>query len=319
MIISASCRTDLPAFYGRWFLNRLAAGYCLMRNPYRREQIYRVRLARPDVDGFYFWTKNLAPFLGALDVVARRGDPFVVNYTINGYPSQLEPAVPPAEASIKAIRAVSERFGPGRVVWRYDTVVFSSLTPESFHRQNFARLAGALEGLTDEVIVSCAQLYAKTLRNLNLEARRGGWTWEDPPAERKRELLGELALVAREHGMKLSVCSQPELAGGLVAKARCVDAERLAALSDRPIQAPRRPSRQGCLCHATRDIGEYDTCPHGCVYCYAVTRRELAQARHRAHDPAGEFLFPTPPVPGERVIEPQRPEPDARRQLDLFD
>ena len=80
MIISASYKTDIPTFYGEWFMNRLRAGYCKMINPYNRRTVL-VPLARTDVDGFVFWTKNVAPFLMYLREVHERGYPFVVQHT----------------------------------------------------------------------------------------------------------------------------------------------------------------------------------------------------------------------------------------------
>ncbi|MCA9049546.1 MAG: DUF1848 family protein, partial [Planctomycetaceae bacterium] len=90
MIISASYKTDIPTFYGEWFMNRLRAGYCKMVNPWNRKQISRVSLDLRDVDGIIFWTKNIAPFIPHLEEVHGRGYRFVVQHTINAYPRALE-------------------------------------------------------------------------------------------------------------------------------------------------------------------------------------------------------------------------------------
>ncbi|MDP6709432.1 MAG: DUF1848 family protein, partial [Alphaproteobacteria bacterium] len=195
---------------------------------------------------------------------------------------------PRAAEGIRQIRALAERYGPRSVVWRYDPLLISSVTDADFHRATFRRLAAALEGRVDEVCVSFAQIYAKTRRNLAAWARGQGETWEDPALEEKRRLRTELESMAQDHGMLLSVCSQAELGGRA---AVCIDAERLADLAGRPLQARQKGNRPGCLCAESRDIGAYDTCPHGCVYCYAVASRARAQARHRAHDPSSEYLL----------------------------
>lgn len=290
MIISASYKTDIPAFYGDWFLRRLDAGFCRMRNPYGG-QIYDVSLRPEDVDGFVFWTKNLAPFLPSLAEVHRRGVPFYVQYTINGYPRELEFAVTGAARGVEHMKRLAGDYGPRAAVWRYDTIIVSSLTPVHFHRRNFETLAAALEGVTDEVVVSCAQIYKKTKRNMDAAARRFGFLWEDPDAEVKRALLSDLAACAAAHGIRLTLCAQPELLTPGVEEARCIDAIRLSDLAGRPIGAALKGNRPGCGCHYARDIGDYDTCPHGCVYCYAVQNRALARRRYQQHDPAGEFLF----------------------------
>src|SRR5258708_988893 len=209
MIISASYKTDIPAFYGEWFTNRLHAGYCKMVNPYS-QQVYTIDLTSESVDGFVFWTKNIGPFLKHLQVVREMGYPFIVQHTITGYPRELEYRVINATRTIEHMQELAGTYGPHVAVRVYDRIVNSFLTL----------------GLTEE--------------------------------------------------------------------ARCVDAERLEKISGTPIAAriERRGNRKECGCFASKDIGEYDTCPHGCVYCYAVQHRDLALARYKAHDPLGEFLFP---------------------------
>jgi hypothetical protein len=203
----------------------------------------------------------------------------------------LEFSVVDADRAVAHMKELRARFGPRVAVWRYDTVVFSSLTPPAFHRQNFQRLASALEGTTDEVIISFAQIYKKTRRNMEWAAREFGFAWEDPADSVKYELAGELAEIARQYGMQLAICSQKAYLAPGAAEARCVDIQRLSDVAGRPVMARLKGNRPECGCFASRDIGEYDTCPHGCVYCYAVMNRELALRRFREHDPSSEFLF----------------------------
>lgn len=303
MIISASYKTDIPAFYGDWFLNRLRAGYCKVVNPYNA-RVARVPLDRGSVDGIVFWTKNAGPFLQKLDVVAAMGYPFVVQYTINGYPRALESAVIEASRSIRHVRHISDTFGRRVQVWRYDTILFSTLTPPEFHRVNFARIAEELEGAVDEVVISFMHVYDKTRRNLDRAANEYDFRWWDPRTDEKRELVADLMLIASEHGMKLSVCSQPDYVVNGVTEARCVDAERLEGLAGHRLGARLRGNRKQCGCFESRDIGEYNTCPQGCVYCYAVVNTSLAKARFGEHDPCSPFLFSPPP--GARDEEPSR-------------
>ncbi len=291
MIISASYKTDIPAFYGEWFRRRLDAGYCKMRNPYGG-QIYTVSLKPEDVDAFVFWTKNAGPFLDTLDQVKRRGFPFAVQYAINGYPRELEWSVTAAGRSAEHMKRIMSSFGPRAAVWRYDTIVHSSITGTRFHRANFERLAGMLEGTTDEVVVSFLQVYKKTRRNMDAAARLFNFSWLDPEIAEKKALLTDLSAIARSRGMALTVCTQPELLiEGVAGEARCIDAIRLSEVAGRFIGAKMRGVRPGCACYQSRDIGEYDTCPHGCVYCYAVTNRAAARQRYLRHVTEGEFLY----------------------------
>ena len=285
MIVSASYRTDIPAFHARWFRQRLAAGEAWVTNPYGGKP-YRVSLAPADVDGFVFWTRNLAPFADCLAAVEAARLPYAVQYTITGYPQVLETGVPPAAHGIRQIIALAAGRGPWAAVWRYDPILLTSLTPPAWHRANFAEIAKALAGAVDEVTVSFATVYRKTARNLAAAAAADGFDWSDPPADEQQELIGDLAEIAADQGMRLTVCSQPHLEQPGVAGAACIDTQRLSLIAGYDIAARRNGSRPGCLCAESRDIGAYDTCAHGCVYCYAVNNAERAQQAVRRQDPA---------------------------------
>jgi hypothetical protein len=292
LIVSASYRTDIPAFYSGWFFRRLAAGYCLVRNPYSGK-LYRVSLRPEDVSGFVFWTRNFGPVLARLDELLAFGRPFTVQYTVTGYPRSIEAAVISPEKAIAQIIDIAARVSPEAAVWRYDPIVVTSATPPDFHIQNFTRLCGMLRGAVNEVVVSFVQAYRKTRRNMAAAARLGHFQWVEPGRAQKREMLRRLAAIAREHAMQLTVCSQPEYLAEGAAEARCVDARRLSRLAGVPLlQIPIKGNRPDCACYESRDIGDYDTCPHGCAYCYAVEHRALARARYRTHDPLAETLIP---------------------------
>jgi hypothetical protein len=292
VIISASYKTDIPTFYGEWFVNRLRAGYCRMVNPYNHKAV-RVSLLPGEAEGFVFWTKNVTPFLRHLPEVRKHGFPFVVQHTINAYPRTLEFSVVDSDRSIESLRRIAEEYGPKVCVWRYDPILATSVTPFDFHLRNFEKLARRLEGATDEVVVSFAHFYRKTLRNMAWAADEFGFTWQDPGLDEKRLLVASLAEIAKVSRIQLSVCSQRDYIVPGAVEARCVDADRFEQITGRPSAAKLKGNRKECGCFQSRDIGEYDTCPHGCVYCYAVQNRQLAQTRFKEHDPESEFLFAT--------------------------
>jgi hypothetical protein len=256
MIVTASYPTDVPAFYGDWFTRRLAAGHVLVANPYGGKP-NTVSLAPGDVDGFVFWTRNIAPLQGRLREVASVA-PFMVQFTVTGYPRALEPGVIDTQTAIAQIRALTDSFGPRAVVWRYDPIAETSLTPAPWHRENFARLAGMLKGYVDEVTVSFAQIYAKTNRNMDIAAREHGFAWRDPADEEKRALAHKLGAIAAAHGIRPTICSQPDYATGGVEPACCIDAVRLSDIAGHEIAARVKGNRPGCLCNESRDIGAYD-------------------------------------------------------------
>lgn len=291
MIISASYKTDIPAFYGEWLLNRMRAGFCRMVNPYNRKQVVRVSLARDDVDAFVLWTRNIRPFFGGLETLRGLGHPFTVQFTITGYPADLETSVIPPRRAVDDLRRLAETYGPRVGVWRYDPVLLSSRTDLDFHRRNFAALSRSLGGATDEVVVSWTQFYRKTQRNLAAAAASGDFTADDPDDELKRSFLAELQAIAADRGMALTICSQPALLVPGTGEARCIDGTRLRDVAGQDVTSRGKAPRPTCRCLPSRDIGEYDTCPHGCVYCYAVGSPQRAAERFRRHDPASEFLF----------------------------
>ncbi|MDK9722853.1 MAG: DUF1848 domain-containing protein [Rhodospirillales bacterium] len=295
MIISASYRTDIPAFYGDWFRNRLKVGFVRVESPYGGKAS-TVSLKRRDVDGFVFWTRNIEPFLPILAEVHAQTYPFIVSHTLTGYPRALEARVADANRMVRALGDLAGRYGNRALVWRYDPILISSLTPPGWHLENFAGLARGLKGACDEVVVSFAQIYKKARRHLDLAAHEHGFTWQDPGPSAKRLLIGQLAAIAQEQGMTLAVCCQPDLAPQGVKLARCIDALRLQDVAGHEFSFKFKGNRPDCGCAESRDIGVYDSCPHGCAYCYAVNERGLAARRFKAHDPNGDFLI-TPEKP----------------------
>lgn len=280
MIISASYRSDIPAFHGHWFLDRLAAGSVAVRNPYGgRESIIDLRPAA--VDGYVFWTRNPVPFLPALEAVETQEKPFVIQLTVTGMPRALERRTPAPDTMIAAMRALRGRYGPDVLVWRFDPILASPVWPLERQLRTFERLSAALRGVTDEVCVSWATLYRKSLRNLG----KAGIPVEDPAPEEKRAFLAKLADRAEANRMALTVCSQSDLVPAGGRPAACIDAARLSRVANREILARQKGNRPGCLCAASRDIGAYDSCAHGCLYCYAVADHDKARRSLKAAKP----------------------------------
>ncbi len=277
-IISASYKTDIPAFYGDWFEDRLAEGFAEVRNPFNNA-MSRVSLKREDVDGFVFWTRNIEPFRKRLDTLIAGEFLFYIQYTVTGYPRLFETSVPATKASVFQIKSLAQRYGKRCVVWRYDPILISSITPAPFHLRNFKKISDALCGSVDEVVVSFTQFYQKTKRNLKILSENEDVLFDNPEETEKLALLEQLRIIAAANDQYLSLCTQPELVQGDLRGASCISAERLGLRHSMKVQG----NRKGCLCVASRDIGGYETCPHGCLYCYAVTNRETAKANFKTH------------------------------------
>ncbi|OPZ59254.1 MAG: hypothetical protein BWY87_01096 [Deltaproteobacteria bacterium ADurb.Bin510] len=278
MIVSVSRRTDIPALYSDWFFGRLEAGEAHVRNPFNARQLRRVSLRPPDVDGFVFWTRNPAPMLPRLASLAAYRYYFLI--TITGYGPDLELRSPPVAQAVDNFKRLAEQLGPERAIWRYDPIILDEHYDAAWHRANFARLAERLTGATAKCILSFVTLYAKTRRNLPGLAEAG--------LAAKRELAAGLKELAAARGIALTACCASDLSE-VLPPAGCIDADLLGVTAARD-----RHQRPGCTCACSVDLGCYDSCTHGCRYCYANASPALALKRAAEHDPASPLLLGWP-------------------------
>ncbi|MCZ2097685.1 MAG: DUF1848 domain-containing protein [Anaerolineae bacterium] len=290
-VISASRRTDIPAFYSEWLLNRVRAGFCHWTNPFSG-QVYRVGLGPEDVTAFVFWTRNPRPLLRHLPELDARGYRYTFHFTLTGYGRPLETHNPDPQAAIAAFRTLALHAGPEFVVWRYDPIVISTRTPLAYHRQRFAELAAQLEGSTRRCTYSFLDFYGKTRRNLAAVTAQHGYHFREPTVLERQDLLEDLSAIAEQHGMTLvSCCEEDYTTIPRVYRGSCVDLDLLSRLTGQPALALKpHPTREHCGCVRSVDIGSYDTCLFGCTYCYATNSRSAAQRQRAAHDPHDTIL-----------------------------
>ena len=292
MIISASRRTDIPAFYAPWFMERVRAGWCRVPNPVNPRQVSTVALSPDAVDAVVCWTRWAQPLIPHLPELQRRYAVLFL-YTLVDYPVGLEPGALSLDRRIEAFRRVADILGPDRVTWRYDPIVLTPGTDASFHVDRFRRLAAALRGATSRCIVSFVDVYRKV--RLRLEAAPGPATEIREPTQADLALmLPALCTAAGDNGMRLQSCAeQRDLAARGVLPGACLDAGWIEAATQRRVTHRKDSSqRPACRCVASRDIGVYDTCPRGCLYCYAVSDPAHARRNHRRHDPHAPALLP---------------------------
>jgi hypothetical protein len=291
MIISASRRTDIPAFYSNWFMNRIRAGFVLVRNPFNALQLRHVSLAVADVDAIVFWTRNARKLIPHLPELDRRGYRYYFQYTITGYPSALEKSVPGLDQALRTFAELSEQVGPERVLWRYDPILLSSLSGIDEHRRRFATIAAALAGKTSRVTISVAEFYQKTRKNLG---RVEGLTCTDLAQDpsQLQALVANLAGMAAQHGMDMHTCASGiDLTNAGATSGKCIDEHRLKTVFgvDYPLLKD-KGQRPACGCVQSVDIGEYNTCLHGCAYCYATYNCRVAADNRARHDPESPLL-----------------------------
>lgn len=290
MIISASRRTDIPAFYSAWLLKRLQAGYVYVRNPVNFRQISKIALAPDLVDCIVFWTKNAAPMLNKLDMIKAMGYSYYFLWTVNPYGQEVERNLPDKARVINSFKALSDKIGSHRVVWRYDPVIVSRRFPLEYHVQEFAKLCQVLAGYTDKCIFSFVDIYAKLKQQVNqlLEA--------ESDSRMMQSVAAAFAAVARQHKITLETCAeQIDLSQWGIGHAACIDKHMIERLLGVGLAAKSSKSqREACRCLESVDIGAYDCCPHGCGYCYANISFKNALANQQKHETDSPLLIGRP-------------------------
>ncbi|MDR3349934.1 MAG: DUF1848 domain-containing protein [Acidaminococcales bacterium] len=296
MIISASRRTDIPAFYSKWFVNRLREGFFLTPNPRNHKSVGKVLCSPQAIDCIVFWSKNPAPMSDAFALIDRLGYRYYLQFSLTPYGRDIETNLPEKKALVKTFRQTGKKIGAERLVWRYDPIIVSEQFPPERHVDAFRRLAGALSGYTQKCVISFVDFYAKINKNI------AAFKFSQPTSPVMRSVVRELALIAKEKGLRLFACSEGEdfsFCG--VSPASCIDGEISGKLAGRPPKAKKDPGQRPlCNCLASVDIGMYDSCVHGCVYCYANINQSVALKNAARHDPAAPFLFGAP-LPGAAI------------------
>ncbi len=275
MIISASRRSDIPAFYGDWFMNRLRAGEVLVRNPMQPKQVSRILLTPETVDAFVFWTKNPEKFLPHLPEIDALGYSYYFLFTLTPYDATLEPGVPEKGKILDLFRQLSRLIGPEKVIWRYDPVVLTDRFTPAWHAETFSRFANELSGYTERCVISFLDEYRK------VKGRMRDIHYHLPNTDEMGELAARFADAARCHGMALFTCSYDvDLSRDGIMHSRCIDADLIERISGRQLQHKKKDNNQRnrCGCVESRDIGSYNSCGHGCLYCYAVDSHPKASA-----------------------------------------
>lgn len=284
MIIQTGMRTDIPAFYSRWFLNRLRVGVVCVRNPFNASQVTRYELDPSVVDAIGFCTKNPTPMLAHLDALAEYGQYWFV--TITAYGPDIESRVPPCERVVESFRALSRELGPQCVGWRYDPIIVDEVHTPAWHEREFERLCVALEGYTRTCVISFLERYKKVARNYP-EAR-------ETPRDVWLSLGRRLVKIASSHGIVVKPCGacREELEGTGADCGGCMTRETYEeALGCRLDFPSGHAARSECACFLTADIGAYNSCGHLCRYCYANNDPEAVRRNMERHDPESPFLI----------------------------
>lgn len=303
-IISASRRTDIPHYFTDWFKERRKAGFAEYRTVFGggKNGRFHVSLKPEDVLGYLFWTKFAGPFHEQLEILRAEDVPYVFQYTITGYGIEVQPGIPELAAVIDNFLRVSANMPDAAAMqWRYDPILVSSAYSVDWHRRNFEQIADQLQGATRVVNVSFIEPYLKAI------TKAPDWQdirWRQPDPVRHKtalskypeirsigaeedELLSDLAAIARKRSIELRVCCNQEFVDHFPT-ASCCGLELFRAygpeIEKRVLILATGPSRPGCRCLKTVDIGMDTTCPGGCFYCYVTTSSARALKNYEMHD-----------------------------------
>ena len=277
LIISASRATDIPAFYTDWFFRRLEKGYVRWRNPFSGQDSY---VSFGNTRFIVFWSKNPAPLLPQLSTLKEQRIGCYIQYTLNDYETEgLEPNVSPLQQRIETFRRLVDVLGFGAVIWRFDPLILTDRITIDTLLEKIAHIADVLAGYAEKLVFSFADIesYKKVSRNL----RHSGINYREWDEEYMREFASRLsAMNGNNCDFRLATCAEfIDLSEYGIEHNRCIDPGLISRLApdDSVLQNflynARGDSgqRKACGCILSKDIGAYNTCPHGCLYCYANT------------------------------------------------
>ncbi|MBQ7849074.1 MAG: DUF1848 domain-containing protein [Clostridia bacterium] len=286
MILSVSRRTDIPACYMPWFMNRLQAGFVMSRNPMNPGQVSRIALSPENVEAIVFWTKNPLPLLPYLPAISRMGYRCGVQYTITGYDRDVEPNLPGLSQRLAAFRELADMLGAERLRWRYDPILLSDRYTEAWHAEQFARLADGLAGCADTCVISFLDVYAKNRRTLK---SAGLHTLNE---DQMRAVGALLAAEADKRGVRLQTCAERiDLSEIGVQPGACLDSAWVSGIAGFPIRSVKDSGQRAeCGCVPSVDVGQYNTCTNGCLYCYANFSPDSVWANASQHQTDSPLL-----------------------------
>ncbi len=283
-IISASRRTDIPAFYADWFMHRVRKGYCDWVNPYS-QQVQHVSFSNTKF--VVFWSKNPEPMVKHLQELYYSGRPFYFQHTLNNYEKEgLEPNLPSFYERCAIFRRIAEMWGQGRQVWRWDPIflIDGVLTIDDI----VGRIVDTyswLDTFPQKLVISFADIknYRKVQYNLRTMSVR------ELTADEQRSFADKLMSKLSGRSLKVATCSEKaDLSEFGIEHNACIDPQLISSFArdddfaDRVLKMGKdKGQRDCCLCTSDTDIGIYPTCAHGCKYCYANTTPESAALRYQ--------------------------------------
>lgn len=284
MIINVGGRTDIVNYYTPWLLNRLEEGYAYSRNPFARENVYKLSLKPEDVDCLLFCSKNYQPILKHIDDIDEKYN-ILCNYTITAYGKDIEPKVPSINQSIKTLKRLSDIVGENKILWRYDPILLTEKYTVEKHLETFEYMAEIISPLVYRCIFSFVDMYKKVEENMP----------EIIPfaEEDKVKLLKGIGEISKKYNLYTQSCATNESYEKYgIHPAGCTTCEILEQAHNVVYKNVKGTGiRENCHCIPSRDIGAYNSCLSECKYCYANRKPEIPKNVIKLHDEKSPLLL----------------------------
>ena len=270
MIISASRRTDIPSYYSEWFINRIKEEHVLVRNPMNFSQISEVSLKKEDVECIVFWTKNPFPMLKNLSELKEYN--YYFQFSLTSYDNSIEKNLPPKSKLVPIFKRLSSLIGSEKVIWRYDPILISKKFDVNYHKENFELLAKKLKNSTNKCVISFIDVYPKIAKKLLENGIR------EPHMDEISEISKTISEIGSCYNIEIQTCSEKiDLNNYGIIHGKCIDDELIKKLFGYSGKVPKdKNQREECGCVKSIDIGAYDTCVNGCIYCYANSKNKIS-------------------------------------------
>ncbi len=312
MIISATRRTDIPSFYGEWFINRLKEGYVLIQNPYNENRYSWANLSREAVDIILFWTKNPLPFFKYLDTIEDMKYPYCFHFTLTPYGKDVEKGLPNKQDLIESFITLSKRIGKNNMIWRYDPIFLDDKHTIEYHKKMFSNMAKQLAPYANRCIVSFIDNYK------NVMTRMGKDPTYNMTTENMHSLAEVISNIAKEHSLPIFTCAEKiDVSKFGIVPGACIDKSSIEDILQAPINCKRdKNQRDECLCIESIDIGTYNCCANGCNYCYALQSEESSINNMKKHNPLSPVLIGE--VNPNAIITGRESKSIIENQLNLF-
>lgn len=285
MILSVSRRTDIPIFYLDWFFNRIKEGYVLVRNPMNYYQVSRISLDPKLIDCIVFWTKDPTNILARLDEL--EDYKYYFQITVTPYDNNIEKNIKNKENIVNSFKKLSDEIGKERVIWRYDPIILTNEITIEYHLKKFKELAEELSNYTELCIISFLDLYRKTERNMK-EIKPLRITNED-----MIYIGNELSQIAEKYNIRMETCSEKiDLSETGIMHSKCIDDILISKIIGQKLDIGKdKNQRDICGCVSSIDIGAYNTCQNGCLYCYANYSEIAVKNNVKKHNRESPFLY----------------------------